>query len=376
MINKSNKAYNILIIDDFPNNIKVAANILQQEGYKLFFAKSGKKALAKMKSSRFDLILLDVMMPEMNGFEVCQRIRNDPDTKDIPIIFLTAKTDTKSIVKGFEVGAMDYVSKPFNGAELLARVKTHLALRRAQEELQELNASKDKFFSILAHDLRGPLGTLHNLTQIIVENIKRYNKDRLIKVLMAQRDAAKNLLNLLENLLTWSRIQREMIECCPQYIGLEEIIARNIDLLTLNAQQKQVMLNNSVEEKTTVYADPNMIDTVIRNLLSNALKFTDSGGNIEISTTHTTQYVEISISDTGIGISEKLLPKLFRIDTLSYRPGTADEKGTGLGLILCKDLIEKNGGRIWIVSEIGKGSVFRFTLPREPVEWMECKIHE
>jgi len=168
-----NERFRILIVDDVPKNIQVAANILQRQGYHMAFAQNGKAALSQIRANCFDLVLLDIMMPEMDGFEVCMEMKNAPETKDIPIIFLTAKTDTDSIVKAFELGAMDYVTKPFNGAELLSRVKTHLELNHTRRKLVEANASKDKFFSIIAHDLKNPFNAMIGLSRML---LTRYDK--------------------------------------------------------------------------------------------------------------------------------------------------------------------------------------------------------
>lgn len=154
------KKFSILIVDDVPKNIQMVANVLREEGYQMAFARSGDAALRHTETILFDLILLDIMMPEMNGYEVCEKLKQNPKTKEIPVIFLTAKTDTENVLKGFELGAVDYVTKPFNMSELLARVKTHLELREARQKLQELNATKDKFFSIIAHDLKNPFNAL------------------------------------------------------------------------------------------------------------------------------------------------------------------------------------------------------------------------
>jgi signal transduction histidine kinase len=362
-MNKVHDAYHILIVDDVSTNIKIAANILRQEEYKLFFAVDGSSALDQVRTRKFDLILLDVMLPDIEGFEICKQIRSDPATKDIPIIFLTGKTDTESIVKGFEVGAMDYVTKPFKGAELLARVKTHLELCRAKEELKELNATKDKFFSILAHDLRSPFTSLLGLTDLLFRDIERYSKDEVVRFVGSMRNSAKRLFTLLENLLAWSRLQRGLMEHHPEYISLYQIAGYAMSLFQSGAEHKQIVLNNLIPEDMEAYGDSNMIETVFRNLVSNALKFTESGGAIEMSSTQNEHTVEVAVSDTGVGMSAAALSSLFRIDVKYSNVGTAGEKGTGLGLILCKELIELHRGRIWVDSEEGKGSTFRFTLP-------------
>jgi signal transduction histidine kinase len=247
--------------------------------------------------------------------------------------------------------------------DITARKQAEEQLKQAKEELEELNANKDKFFSIIAHDLRGPLGSLHGLTEILVENIEGYSKDKLIKYLTKQRDAAKNLLALLENLLTWSRMQRGMIEFCPDNVDIEWVISRNIALFTPTAEHKQITLKRSIPEQVFVYADQSMMNTVVRNLISNALKFTDSGGTITVSVRQDDTCIKVSVADTGIGIDAKHVPQLFQIDAKYQRKGTANEQGTGLGLILCKEFVERNGGEIWVKSEVGKGTTFTFTLP-------------
>jgi len=234
----------------------------------------------------------------------------------------------------------------------------------ANVQLRELNANKDTFFSIIAHDLRGPLSSLHELTQLIEENLDSYSPGELKEMIVFQKAAAEILYKLLENLLTWSRVQRGMIAYQPQHIDIKWLVGRAIELLKVQAEQKQIMLHSSIQEQMFVYADVNMVDTVIRNLISNALKFTSSSGIIEISAHQGEHEIEVSVSDTGIGIEEEHLSKLFRIDARYRRAGTAQEEGTGLGLILCKEFIERHNGKIWVESQINKGSTFRFTLPK------------
>ena len=362
-MNSNQTSCNILIIDDIPNNIKVAANILQQKDYKLFFATSGSSALEKMQSTSFDLILLDVMMPEMDGFDVCTRIRSNPHTRNIPVIFLTAKTDTESVVKGFEVGGTDYVTKPFHSAELLARVKTHLELSRAKAELYTLNATKDKFFSIIAHDLRNPFTTLLGLTDILDTQFEEYDQEQVKKMISSLKASVKKTFTLVENLLTWSRLQRGMMESHPELLPLHEIAMTSMYIFQPRADYKQIALTNTVSQEIHVYADRMMVDTILRNLISNALKFTDAEGTVIVAARSVADMVEIAVSDTGIGISEDAISKLFRIDTKYSKPGTAGEEGTGLGLVLCKELVEKNGGHIGVESDGENGTTFYFTLP-------------
>jgi signal transduction histidine kinase len=251
-------------------------------------------------------------------------------------------------------------------ATLEQQVKERTAELEAQKiQLAELNASKDKFFSIISHDLRSPFSTLLGFSQLLSEHIDRYSLDEIKHRVGRIQNSAENLYALLENLLTWSRIQRGAMEHSPEAIAIQEIIEENLLLFTSKAEQKQIIFKRSLGQGMLVYGDQNMIHTVVRNLLSNAMKFTHNGGTIEVLVQpYDEQYVEIAVADTGIGIKQEDLAKLFRIDVQYTNVGTAGETGTGLGLNLCKDLVEKNGGKIWAESEVGKGTTFKFILPK------------
>ena len=360
----------ILIVDNDPTNLNVLLDYLHHLGYKVLIAPDGEQALRQVEHILPDLILLDVMMPGIDGFETCRRLKAQELTRDIPVIFMTALSDTEDKLKGFDVGGVDYITKPFQHKEVSVRVKTHLMLRQLQQKLQQqnthlqaANASKDTFFSIIAHDLRGPLGALRELPEIILERVESYSREELTQMIMAQRDAAKHVFDLLDNLLTWTRIQRGQIEYCPQMMNLAPLVTQNIDLLLPSAQRKHITLTSAVAGHLQVHADYHMTNTVIRNIIFNAIKFTEEYGEITVASASRESLVEVSIMDTGIGIAAEHLPKLFRIDAKFKRSGTAHEKGTGLGLILCKEFVEQQGGRIWMESEVDKGTTVRFTLP-------------
>jgi signal transduction histidine kinase len=376
----------ILAGDDSPENLGILFHHLDEAGFTVFLVQNSENALEQARETRPNLVLLDVMMPGLDGFEVCHRLKADEVTKDIPVIFMTALTDTESKMKGFEAGGVDYITKPFHPEEVAARVRTHLTIRRLQGELQQknallehhvellaekntqlndVNASKNKFFSIIAHDLRGPLFSLRELSNLILEDFESRSKEELLRMLTAQRDTTANLYALLENLLTWARIQRGKIEYFPQTVFLDQVVTANLDLLQMAAEQKQITLENLIREKVTAYADYHMINTIVRNLLSNAVKFTHSGGNVNVKAHQEDNSITVTVSDTGTGISKQHLPELFRIDAHYTRSGTANERGTGLGLILCKEFIERNNGTIWIESDIGKGTTVNFTLPTD-----------
>lgn len=391
------KQYSILVVDDSSENLRVLTEILMGQGYLVHPAINATVALKAIRNTLPDLILLDILMPEIDGYELCRRLKTESSTRDIPVLFISALNETLDKVKAFEVGGVDYITKPFYPEEILARIRTHLALRdlqstlqsqnlqlqqeiverkeaeealkASQEQLAELNAGKDKLFSIIAHDLKSPLSSLKGLTQFAEEHLKSYTPERLKEMIVMQRTTIENLLKLLENLLTWSRLQRGILEYHPQQIPLAQAFSRTIELFKPMASQKHQTITMSVPEQISVYVDFNIVDTIARNLISNALKFTNSGGSIEITARHDKQqHVEIAISDTGIGIDAQYMPDLFRIDKTYKRLGTEREKGTGLGLVLCKELVERSHGKIWVESEVGKGTSFRFTLPTNPIE--------
>jgi signal transduction histidine kinase len=353
----------VLIVDDVTKNIQLVANFLKQAGYEINYSISGINALNHVKNESFDLILLDIMMPEMDGFEVCQKLKENPSTRDIPVIFLTAKTDIESITKAFEVGGVDFVTKPFNRAELLARVNTHLELMSQRKSLKDLNATKDKFFSIIAHDLKSPLNQLIGLSELINTGLKNGSVDESVRMADLMSDASKSAKALLENLLEWSRSQTGTIKFTPNPLDLHVLTREIVELHEQHALQKKVKLKAEVPENYFAFADANMIKTVLRNLVSNGIKFTNQGGNVTLSVEKENGNVIYSVADSGIGLKPEDIGKLFRIDINPNSIGNSKEKGTGLGLILCKEFVEINGGKIWVESKWREGTTFRFSLP-------------
>jgi signal transduction histidine kinase len=373
-----NKQSLVLIVDDNPQNLKVLGNTLRENNISPIIVKNGADALRLLNKKNPDLILLDIMMPEMDGFEVCQRLKQNSATKDIPVIFLTAKTEIEHIIKGFEIGAVDYITKPFNSRELIARVNTHLELKAARdtillqkEELKKANAAKDKFFSIISHDLGNLFNVLIGFGSILIKKNSRLTLDQKGEFIQTMLESSKQGHNLLTNLLAWSKSQTKGITSNPTLLKLQPVINDNIELFNSQVSSKNIMLSSSVAEDIIVFADKDMLNTVIRNLLSNAIKFTSETGKIEISSKQQENAVEISISDTGIGISPQDIDKIFRIDINHNTIGTAEEKGSGLGLILCKEFVERIGGNIWIESEEGKGSTVYIRLPSKSVNHIQ-----
>jgi signal transduction histidine kinase len=249
-------------------------------------------------------------------------------------------------------------------AVAIERKKGEEEIKLKNELLQVINAEKDKFFSILAHDLRGPLSSFVAATQILTEEIQSMSLEEIKDITISMKTDASNIYNLLENLLEWSRLKRNVMEFVKIKFSLDKKIAYCIQPISEMARKKEIEINISVPEDIEVTADDHMFDTVIRNLVSNAVKFTRKKGKIDISAfKNQDNFIEIIITDTGIGMSAELKNKLFLLNEKVNRKGTEGEPSSGLGLLLCKEFIEKHGGKIWVESEVGKGSTFTFTIP-------------
>jgi signal transduction histidine kinase/DNA-binding response OmpR family regulator len=581
--------YTILIVDDDPIISDAVTGYLEGFGFKIEVTLESESALEKVRQIWPDLILLDVMMPDIDGFEVCCQLKADQATKDIPVIFMTSLTDVDDIVRGFEVGGGDYITKPIQYKELLARVTNHLKIRHLTQSLQEqanelqqtneallkvtddlqeanfalskraiqleacnqvgqqvtsilnldelltnvvesiqskfgyyfvgiwllneqqnrvvlqagvkrepgqsvapglsvasdaeqsaiawvcqnreaylsdnverdpkylsleglpltrseltlplqigeemigvlgihsdhlaafdsedkrvlqtlanqitiairnawlyelqqklhrleeeranalakLNADKDKFFSIISHDLRSPFNILLGNAKLLVRGIDSFSKQDLKEISQGIYNGAEAVHSLLENLLTWSRMQRKGgIEYKPEQIEMSALAQETMNLLKQAAVEKKIGLRNTIEKGLSVYADKDMIEMVLRNLTGNALKFTPRGGTVtlaaKIRNNHgngqTRQsrphFVEVAVKDTGVGMSQEDIARLFRIDVHHSTLGTEKEQGTGLGLIICKEMVEQNGGQIWVESKPGKGTTVGFTVPQ------------
>lgn len=377
MINNINAKLNItenstvLIVDDIPENLQVLGNILMSNGLDVGFATNGNQALEAIEYKLPDIILLDIMMPGMDGFEVCKILKSKDSTKDIPIIFLTAKTQTEDIVKGFDCGAVDYVTKPFNASELVARVFTQLEIKKSRDlinlqnhQLYELNASKDKFFSIISHDLKSPYSGLLGLTNLIISENESMNYDEVIDLVKKLNNSLKNQYSMIENLLQWARIQTNRLEIHQEKFDINHLINEVISIQKNVSEKKNITVINQNNEKTFCFADRFMIQSVLNNLLSNAVKFSHRDSEVYINTNIDNEMISLSIKDFGLGIKSENLDKLFRIDSHITTLGTDNEKGTGLGLILCKEMVDRNGGSLDVYSEVNKGTTFKFSIKR------------
>jgi two-component system, sensor histidine kinase and response regulator len=368
------KEFKVLIVDDVPENIQVLAHLLNEKGLKVSYADSGIKALKAIKNNLPDLILLDVSMPGMDGLEVCEKLKKDEITSDIPVIFLTARVDQQDVINGLEKGAVDYVTKPFNAKELIKRVFTHLELkytrdiiRKQNEELIKLNEVKNQLFSVISHDMKNLFNNILFGTESLEKEIEHFSKENVAQMAGVINDSAKRAYDLLQNLLDWSRSQMDNIAIKPTEVEMLMLVNQSVTLFRPSTQKKKLIIEVFPEGNDfSAFADIDMVRTILRNLLSNAIKYSFPEGQIDISVIEFPDVVKVSIKDHGVGMDKEQLQRLLDANQPARSsPGTQNEKGSGLGLVLIKDFVAKNKGTFGIESEKGKGSTFWFSLPRQ-----------
>lgn len=363
--------YKILIVDDVMSNVLLLKVLLTNEKFAIATASNGRQALEQVEKENPDLVLLDLMMPDMSGFEVAQHLKSNPNTADIPIIFLTALNSTADIVKGFQVGANDFISKPFNKEELIIRVTHQISLVAAKrlilsktEELQRTIAGRDKLYSVIAHDLRSPMGSIKMVLNMLILNLPSEKIGaEMYELLTMANQTTEDVFSLLDNLLKWTKSQIGKLNVVYQDVDLVEVTDGVIEIFSMVASLKKIRIHEMKPEKMMVNADIDMLKTVVRNLLSNAIKFSKENSEVLVKMEEVDGMAVVSVQDYGCGISEEGQKKLLHTDTHFSTFGTNNEEGSGLGLLLCKDFVVKNGGKLWFTSKEGEGSIFSFSIP-------------
>ena len=363
--------YKILIVYDVMSNVLLIKVLLTNEKFAIATASNGRQALEQVEKENPDLVLLDVMMPDRSGFEVAQHLKSNPNTADIPIIFLTALNSTADIVKGFQVGANDFISKPFNKEELIIRVTHQISLVAAKrlilsktEELQRTIAGRDKLYSVIAHDLRSPMGSIKMVLNMLILNLPSEKIGaEMYELLTMANQTTEDVFSLLDNLLKWTKSQIGKLNVVYQDVDLVEVTDGVIEIFSMVASLKKIRIREMKPEKMMVNADIDMLKTVVRNLLSNAIKFSKENSEVLVKMEEVDGMAVVSVQDYGCGISEEGQKKLLHTDTHFSTFGTNNEEGSGLGLLLCKDFVVKNGGKLWFTSKEGEGSIFSFSIP-------------
>ena len=353
----------ILVVDDNTANLGVLFNYLDRSGLTVLVCQDAETAVELVKTERPDIVLLDVMLPGMSGFDACRLLKSDPEHAEIPVIFISALSDLDDKVEGFKAGGVDYITKPFQQEEVLARIRAHVTIRRQQERLEELNATKDRFFSIIAHDLRGSFGGILTAVDLIRRSLEQLTPELLNELADNLHHSAETTYRLLENLLEWARLQQNSTEYNPEHLEPAPVILEIIDVYRLAAEQKGIKLSTTVEADDEFVADRGMFAAVMRNLVNNALKFTHPGGSVDVSVSRLDGMLAFTVRDTGVGISPSDREKLFRVDKKITSVGTSGEKGTGLGLLLVKEYVKKNRGNVSVESNHGAGTTITVTFP-------------
>lgn len=369
----SSRPADILIVDDTHANLQLLGGMLKDRGHKVRPAPSGKMALQAALQSPPDLILLDIDMPEMNGYEVCAQLKRQDQTREIPVIFISALSETIDKVMAFGVGGVDYITKPFQFEEVDARVAAHLKLRRLQfdlataneelrrsnEDLRRLQQLRDNLTHMIVHDLRSPLtGVLGAFDMVEFEEKSLCSNSR--KMLDLGRSAGRQILGMINSLLDISKIEAgELQPRCAQ-CDLVAAVREAVHLLG-GLEGKRAISIESLEEPVLLAFDRELVIRLVQNLIGNAVKFTGPTGTIRITIAPGAGVVRVSVTDDGPGIApeyhQRIFEKFGQVHTGEARVGT------GLGLTFCKLVAEVHGGRIGVVSEVGKGSTFWFELP-------------
>ena len=364
--------FKLLVVDDVQTNVLLLKALLGKEGYGILVANNGQEAFEVIRNENPDLILLDVMMPGMDGFEVAERLKSEEFRCEIPIIFLTALDDTQSIVNGFKLGVGDFISKPFRKEELMVRIKHQLSLVAARriieeknEELRKTIAGRDKMYSVIAHDLRSPMASMKMLLNTIMMSVEKDKIDPdIFDMLEMSNKTSEEVFSLLDNLLKWTKSQLGKLTVIPQKLDISGLADGVVEVMNSVAEVKHIKLIRTDHESFFVYVDIEMIKSILRNLISNAVKFSNPDSEIKVGIKAEDGKVIVSVTDSGKGIKKEDQHKLLKDSTHFTTYGTNSEEGSGLGLLLCRDFARKNGGELWFESEENLGSVFSFSLPQ------------
>lgn len=398
MDDKNSEKGRLLIVEDNPTNLSLLFQCLNKFGFKVFVATDGVTALEQIELTQPDLILLDVMMPEIDGFETCRRLKVNPVTQEIPIIFLTALSDTVDKVQGFQLGAVDYITKPIQPEEVLSRIQTHLTIRNLQRQLQEKNAeltqinqnleqlvnaktkqliNQEKTALIgrltqgIVHNLKNPVQTILAYKQVADLKANNVPQETLLKYIHKMADAAQQINQIMDSLLQKHKLD-QAIQIKP--IKVNKVLQDLLELLKANSQfacrvNKKYIFDSSIPEIPLVYSD---IFQVFDNLIGNALDamWNKENQNLTIATSQDQERVYIEFRDTGHGIKKENISNIFD-PFYTSKPVKGEEKqageptGTGLGLYICLEILRPFGGEILVTSEVGQGSIFTVVLPKQ-----------
>ncbi len=363
----------ILIVEDDPNSTAILTKLLTHERYEVSSASDGVEALKRIEEAPPDLVLLDIMMPGMDGFAVTRKLREDSRFEDLPIIVVSAKGQSQDIAQGLDLGANDYLAKPIILEELLARVRTQLRLkdaqdrlRRANEELKRMSDIKGRLVTVVSHELRTPLTSIRGALELVLKRAGHILPENCLQLLDISIRNTDRLIRLVNDVLDYSRIEGEGLALRKVRFQLGPLLKRAVEEVLAIGERDGIGVRVEIpEDLPECYGDPERIHQVAINLLSNAIKFTQSGGEVVVrAAVEGERWIRVEVEDQGPGIPAGDLPRVFEPFQQLARPGGRTGRGTGLGLAISRDIVERCGGRMGVESEPGAGSTFSFTIPR------------
>lgn len=367
---------NILVVDDTPVNLRLLSELLTKQGYRVRAARDGQTAIRSVQTHHPDLILLDIKMPEMDGYEVCTHLKQGEITADIPIIFISALSEADDIVRAFEVGGVDYITKPFKFREVLARVENHLTLQRQRQQIEQaqqrerqyfekISTMKDHFVQAATHDLKSPLAMIMGYASLLDTQESIIGDQEAMTYIAEIKRGSDKMLGLVREMLDLLQIESG-IHLQAEPTELNALVRQATTPFSQQAAGHNLTLEMTLPEADrTVFVDAEKLTRVFDNLISNAIKYTPAGGDVVVEVEHLEDAVGIHIRDNGIGISAEALPMLFEAFYRVRDKSTSEinVEGTGLGLSIARSIVEQHNGSIEVNSQPGAGSTFSVYLP-------------
>lgn len=357
----------ILIVDDNPTNLKVLFDILSQSSFRVSVAKSGESALLKVQAALPDLILLDVMMPGIDGFETCRCLKSNPKTQEIPIIFLSALDEVIDKIKAFTFGGVDYITKPFHAEEVLVRVKNQLALqaakadiRTALEKEKELSELKSRFISMASHEFRTPLAIILSSTELLQDYSQKFSEEKKLQHFQRIQTAVKHMTGLLNDVLLIGKAEAGKLEFQLAPLSVTQFCCKLVEELQLTTSTCAIVFRTQ-DQGITACMDEKLLRQILTNLLSNAIKYSPAGGAVYFDLGCEQGEVVFRIQDEGIGIPAADQARLF--DSFHRASNVGTISGTGLGLAIVKKCVDLHSGKVTVKSEVGRGTTFTVMLP-------------
>ncbi len=351
----------ILVVDDEPANVFLLTSILEHNNFNVDSVSDGKKCMEYLEKNLPDVILLDIMMPGITGIEVLNKITSHKNLKDIPVIMVSSKTSSKDVEEALNQGAIDYLKKPIDEIELLARINVAIRIKNNEEKLRELVKAQEEFVRIISHDLRSPFSTINGFAEMMAfdENLNSEQKEALNFII----EASNYSVEYFNKLLNWTKLGASEINLVKTSINLFSLVQSCTTLYSKKASEKKIDFKIDIDKDLQVNADDVFFRQLINNLLNNAIKFTEAEGQIRIFTSRTSDHLKLSVWDNGVGIKNTTPEEMFNKSVNISTRGTSGEKGTGIGLSICNKIIKAHGFEITFISNPGKGTEFIILIP-------------